>query len=161
MKSIVLSVILSLSMAAASSQTIYFDQEKKRAVVEQKNTDLGKSKEEIHAALKYFISSSFKNGSAVIDLEDYDKGLIVTRGTYSAPAFPTYKFNLILRFRDNECMWTMTDIATSTFLFGAESIDMIDKESQMNANKKNIMRIAFAIRDGINSSMSQSLSEDW
>jgi hypothetical protein len=148
-------------MAMATAQTIYFDAEKSRVVVEQKMTDLGKSKQEIYNSLKYFISNRFKGGSNVIDLDDYEKGIIITRATFSAVAFPTYDFNLIIRFRDNELMWTMTDIFNPNEFVMGKQTKILDTEKDLQYNKRNMMRIAFEIRDGINNGLSKSFSEDW
>jgi hypothetical protein len=161
MKILIISLISALSVQISMAQTIYFDEAKSRVVVDHKMTDLGKTKEEIYTSLKYFVSQMFQGGSAVIDLDDYDKGLIITRATYSAPAFPTYDFNIILKYRDNELMYTMSDISTRSSLYGANIVSVMDKEKDLKWNRKNIMRIAFDIKDGINSSLNQSLSDDW
>jgi hypothetical protein len=162
MKTLRLITYLLLITGSASAQEILYDSIQQRIIIEEKWTGLGKTKEELHNAVKYFASNTFKGGSMAVDMVDPDQGIMITRGLLRDAGFDK-QFNLIIRWREGEMKYTVTDIV---FLSKMESTffdqnTYLNKEKQIKPNRKALMKIGTNVHEQLQNALKADLKDDW
>lgn len=154
---IALFVLILIGHYTSVAQEHKFDEASKRVIIEKKYTDLGKSKDQLYDHLQLFASSAFKGGTAAVDMNDGDKGIMITRGSINHAGY-LVKFNIIIRYRDNDMKYTLTDITIDP-----RSIPeyVLDKENMIKSNRKLLIQIQNTVEDNLKKALSSNVSDDW
>jgi hypothetical protein len=160
MKSIALFLMITLICSNTYAQDPYYDADQKKVLIEKKYTELGKSKDVLLDHVQYFASNTFVRGSSAIDYIDEQKGLMILKAKIIEGSY-TYTFNVILRWRDNELKYTITDIVLSLSMSGFNTDTHVNSESQIKPNRKPLAKINKSIQDQIEKALNTSISDDW
>jgi hypothetical protein len=149
-------LFISILFNIINAQEPYYDMHQNKVIIEYKYSDLNRDKSSILLSVNYFASNAFVKGSSAVDYIDPDKGIMILKGRTNETGY-TSRFNLTIRWRDNELKYTISDIVLTMM-----NIDTpISDEKQIKPNIKTLKKINKYVKDNIESAMNTNLSDDW